>query len=90
MSGPGGVPGSGGCLFPGVSGPGRGVQSGGSAIPACTEADPPCEQNDRQVKKITLSQTSFAGSNKSLLNNCESCFNKVNHNRVLFIIVVQP
>ena len=22
---------------------------GGDGIPACTEADPPCEQNDRQV-----------------------------------------
>ena len=37
------------CL--GVSTPvGGGVCSrGGGGIPACTEADPPCEQNDRQV-----------------------------------------
>ena len=28
-----------GCLLPG----------GGGGIPACTEADSPCEQNDRQV-----------------------------------------
>ena len=41
----------------GVSALGGGVCSGGSApgggcsggIPACFEAEPPCEQNDRQV-----------------------------------------
>ena len=44
VTGPGGVPGPGGicsrgCLVPG----------GWGGIPACTEADPLCEQNDRQV-----------------------------------------
>ena len=56
-----GVSGSGGCLVPGgvrswgMSGP-RGSTPGGGClflvggcIPACTEADLPCEQNDRQV-----------------------------------------
>ena len=38
VSAPGGMPGPGG-----VPGP------GGGGIPACTEADPPCEQNDRQM-----------------------------------------
>ena len=36
----GGVPASGGVPAPGEAGPGGG-------IPACTEADPPCEQNHR-------------------------------------------
>ena len=37
---------TGGCLLWGVSAVG-GAWSGGWAIPACTEADPPpCEQND--------------------------------------------
>ena len=39
---PGGVPGPGGCLSWGGSAPWGG-------IPACTEADSPCEQNHRQV-----------------------------------------
>ena len=52
VSGPGGA----GCLLPGGVSAARGVCSrrvsapgGGGGIPACTEADPPCEQNDRQV-----------------------------------------
>ena len=40
--GPRGVPGPRGCLVPGRGG-----------IPACTEADPPREQNDRQVQKYS-------------------------------------
>ena len=45
----------GGCLLwggvlPGECAPtGGGVCSGGEGIPACPEADPPREQNDRQV-----------------------------------------
>ena len=47
----GGVPGPGdGGLVPrGVPGPDGGAWSRGGGIPSCTEADPPCEQNDKQV-----------------------------------------
>ena len=39
-----------GCLVPEVEGVcSRGAWSWGGSIPACTEAEPPCEQNDRQV-----------------------------------------
>ena len=46
--------GGGGCLLHGGAGLGGrgwsgGVWSWGGGIPACTEADPHCEQNDRQV-----------------------------------------
>ena len=44
MSAPGGVSGPGGAWSGGLPGPGEGV-----GIPACTEADPPCEQNHRQL-----------------------------------------
>ena len=59
MPGPGGgVPGPWGCLRLGVPGPGEVPALGGGGclvpghgggFPACTEAEPPCEQNDRQV-----------------------------------------
>ena len=58
----GGVPGPGGWLVWGVAGPGgclvwgvpgvRGVGVpglGGCLVPSCTEADPSCEQNDKQM-----------------------------------------
>ena len=51
MPGPWGVPGPVGCAWSGgVPGPGWGSAPGGvpglgGGIPACTEADPPCEQN---------------------------------------------
>ena len=32
----------------------RSLLGGGGGIQACTEADPPCEQNDKQVQKIYL------------------------------------
>ena len=54
-------PGQGGCLLPGLGGvcSREGVcYQGGcllpGVIPACTKADPPCEQNDRQVQKYYL------------------------------------
>ena len=52
-------PGEEGCMVPGrVHGP------GGGCIPACTEADPPpMNRMTNGCKNITLSQTSFAGSN---------------------------
>ena len=40
-----------GCLLPG------GVSARGGFIPACTGADTPCGQNDRQVQKHNLSAT---------------------------------
>ena len=45
--GGGGVPGPGGACSVGGGVPGPGGV--GCGIPACTEADPPREQNDRQV-----------------------------------------
>ena len=48
---------SGGCLPWGASAPGGG-------IPACTEADTPCEQNDRQVQKYYLGHNFVAAGNK--------------------------
>ena len=44
---------------------------GGGCIPACNGADPPCEQNDRQVQNITLPQTSFAVGNNRFLPKTE-------------------
>ena len=43
-----------GVCFPGGVLPGGCVLPGGGCIPACTEADPPREQNDRQVKTQPL------------------------------------
>ena len=72
MSAPGGsAPGRmsvpGGVCSRGVSAPRRmSVPQGGSAsggIPACTEADPPCEQNDRQVQKYYLGHNFVAAGN---------------------------
>ena len=42
VSATGGVCSGGGCLLP------------GGGIPACTKADTPCEQNDKQVQKYYL------------------------------------
>ena len=59
---------SGGCLVWGcVYGPGgclvlRGVPGpGGGGVPACTEAYPPCEQNDKQVQKYYLAPNFVCG-----------------------------
>ena len=51
----GGVPGPRGCMVPG----GCLVLWGGGGIPACTEADPPCEQITHTSKNITLATTSL-------------------------------
>ena len=48
-----------GCTYQGVYLPGQGT---------CPATPPPCEQNDRQVQKYYLAQTSFAGGNKMFLN----------------------
>ena len=57
----GGVPGLGGCLVQGMPAWSRGVPawSGGGGIPACTEADPPCEQNHRPLLQYYLAPTSL-------------------------------
>ena len=36
---------------------------GGGSIPACTEADPPCEQNDKQMQKYYLGHNFVAAGN---------------------------
>ena len=46
------LPGGGGCLL-----------GGGGSIPACTEADPPCEQNDKQMQKYYLGHNFVAAGN---------------------------
>ena len=52
------------CAGGGVCSPrgqgGRGA-GGGCGIPVCTEADPPCEQNDRQVQKYYLAPNFVCG-----------------------------
>ena len=53
------VSGPGGCLI-------RGDAWFWGGVPACTEADPPCEQNDRQVQKYYLGHNFVAAGNNTL------------------------
>ena len=58
-----------GVSAPGGSSPG-GVCSWGGGIPACTEADPPCEQNHTRLWKHNLAQTSLRAVIKLKLRLC--------------------
>ena len=56
----------GGCLLWGVSAP-----RGWCGIPACTEADTPCEQNDKQVQKYYLGHNFVAAGKKIEMRKCQ-------------------